>query len=113
MIRHLIAEKSYALTECHLTAAVPDSLVTDLDQMDCPNCRKSLINRGVCPACGENRLVWSAGPVKLNQIADGRLTMRDVETQFYLGCEECSETLKVGISADQVASVLTQVGWRP
>lgn len=111
--RHLILESGYALTECGLTAAVPGTLTNLLERMTCRDCRAALVRKGTCPECGEARLVWSAGPVKLNTVADGRLTMRDVETQFYLGCEECSETLIHSVSADQVAVFLTGQRWRP
>lgn len=116
MIRHLIGGgpgRRDVLTECGETSALPGSLFTDVEHVNCPACRRSLIGRGVCPACEGGPLVWSAGPVKLNTVADGRLTMRDVETQFYLGCEECSETLIHSVSADQVARFLTEETWLP
>lgn len=116
MIRHLIGggpERREVLTECCLTSALPGSLVSEVEDMTCRACRDSLVARGICPNCGEKTLVWSAGPVKLTQVADGRLTMRDVETQFYLGCETCSETLINQVEPDAVAAFLTSAGWRP
>lgn len=116
MIRHLAGggpERRDVLTECSLTSALPGSLVVDVEDMNCRDCRASLVARGVCPECGGGPLVWDAGPVKLNTVADGRLTMRDVETQFWLGCEECSATLVHSVSPDQVAAALTAAGWRP
>lgn len=91
----------------------PDPLTTDLDEVTCRPCREHMVAEGQCSNCGAYRLAWSAGPVKLTRVADGRLTMRDVETQFYLGCEECSETLIHSVSADQVAAFLTSARWRP
>lgn len=116
MIRHLIGggpERRDVLTECCLSAVIPGSLVTDVEDMTCRDCRASLIARGICPACGEARLAWSAGPVKLTSVVDGRLTMGDVETQLYLGCEECSETLITGVTVDQVLPFLNESRWRP
>lgn len=113
MSRHLILESGYALTECGLESAVPGTLTNLLERMTCADCRTALVYKGKCPECGGGPLVWSAGPVKLAPVADGRLTMRDVETQFYLGCEECSETLIHSVSADEVARFLTGSGWRP
>lgn len=113
MTMHLLNGRGYALTECGLVAARRDELTTNLEKMACPNCRAALIRRGTCPNCGEEELTWSAGPVKLNTVADGRLTMRDVETQFHLGCEECSETLIHSVGAEQVADYLTAQKWRP
>jgi len=113
VIRHLILESGYELTECRLTEAVPGTLTNLLERVTCRDCRAALVARGMCPECGEERLVWAAGPVKLNSVVDGRLTMRDVETQFYLGCEECSETLIHSVSPDEVAAYLTAQRWRP
>lgn len=110
---HVYGNRADAITECGLTTVVPREVTHNLDRMGCPDCRRALVARGVCPACGGYRLAWSAGPVKLNTIADGRLTMRDVETQFYLGCDECSETLITGVTADQVLPVLNDARWRP
>lgn len=110
---HLLNQRGDALTECQLPAARRDQLTVELDDMTCTACRDALIRRGVCPECGEEKLAWSAGPVKVNTVADGRLTMRDVETQFYLGCEECSATLIHSVSADQVAQFLNDERWRP
>jgi ribosomal protein S27E len=116
VIRHLVGggpERRDVLTECSLTSALPGSLVTELEDVTCRECRASLVARGICRECGEETLVWSAGPVKLNGVADGRLAVRDVETQFYLGCETCSETLISGVSPDEVAAALTERRWRP
>lgn len=110
---HLYAEKGYAITECGLVAVIPRDVTHELEGMGCTDCRRALVARGVCPECGEKRLAWAAGPVKLNTVVDGRLTMRDVETQLYLGCEECSETLIHGVSVDQVLPLLNEARWRP
>lgn len=112
MIRHLLASGDY-LTECSLTVAIPASLMTELEDVTCDDCRRSLVVQGVCPECGEKALAWSAGPVKLTPVVDGRLTMRDVETQLYLGCESCSETLISGVTIDQVLPMLNETRWRP
>lgn len=111
-MKHLLSG-GYHLTECHLVAAHRDELTDDRGEMDCPSCRAALINRGVCPECGEEKLAWAAGPVKLNPIVNGRLTMNDVETQFYLGCEYCSETLVSGVGPDMVVAALNEHRWRP
>lgn len=112
-MKHLIRAHGYALTVCNLVAARPDELTSALDEMTCTECRTSLIAQGVCPQCGEEKLAWAAGPVKLNTVADGRLTMHDVETTFHLGCEECSETLIHSVSPETVAAFLTEERWRP
>jgi len=116
---HLRNGSSYTGAECRgtwddeLYPEGPTELVTELDQVTCRACKDHMVAEGQCSACGSYRLVWSAGPVKLNGIVDGRLTMHDVETRFYLGCEECSETLIHNVSPDEVAAALTVRRWRP
>lgn len=112
-MKHLLNPRGYALTACNLTAALRGELTEELYEVTCPSCKAALINRGVCPECGEEKLAWAHGPVKLNPIADGRLTMNDVETSFYLGCEYCSETLVSGIGPDMVVAALNEHRWRP
>lgn len=66
-----------------------------------------------CPECGSPELRWDSMPRKLTTIADGQLTMRDVETIFFLGCEECSETVVSEVGPDEVAKYLTSSGFFP
>lgn len=116
MIRHLAGggpERRDVLTECSLTSALPGSLVVDLEAVNCRDCRASLVGRGVCPACGEERLSWGTHPHKLTTVPDGRLTARDLETVFYLACDYCSETVIPLVEPDVVAAALTEARWRP
>lgn len=116
MIRHLIGgvvNRRDVLTECCLTAALPGSLMTDLDDVNCRDCKRSLMMRGICPECGEKKLSWSPHPKKLTGVVDGRLTMNDVTAVFYLACDFCSETLIPEVDLDTVAAALTANGWRP
>jgi hypothetical protein len=116
VIRHLAGggpERRDVLTECSLPSALPGSLTMSMGYMNCPDCRASLISRGICPACGEEALAWDCGTVKLAEVPDGRLRLNEVETQFWLGCETCSETLIHGVSPDEVVKHLTEAGWRP
>lgn len=116
MIRHLYGGapgRRDFLTECGLMSAPGAQLVTELDRCNCPDCHQSMISRGVCPECGEKTLEWGASPHKKVQVADGRLTMNDVETIFYLGCGHCSATLISQVDPEVVAAALTELGWRP
>lgn len=108
-----LAASGYAITECGLTAIRPGDLTADREKMTCRDCRKSLIHQGICPECGEKMLTWSTQPRNKSGVADGRLTMRDVETTFHLGCDGCSETLYTHVDPETVAAVLTEMGWRP
>lgn len=113
MIIHLLNPRGDALTACSLHAARRDRLTTDLEKYTCGDCRTGLIARGVCPCCGEEALTWGVHPHNNSGVADGRLTMRDVETIFYLGCDHCSETLLAHVPAEVVAKALTEMKWRP
>jgi hypothetical protein len=60
-----------------------------------------------CRHCGasNNHLRWHCGQKNTSGVVDGRLRMHDVSTIFYLGCEQCSETLQV-VSGDTIAEYL-------
>lgn len=106
-MRHLLNGRGTALTECRLSAARRDELTTQLAEMTCPSCRAALINRGVCPECGEEKLTWAAFPGARS------LYDWDTETTLHLGCEGCSETLISGVGLDLVVAVLNKHRWRP
>ncbi|HYD60535.1 MAG TPA: hypothetical protein VEC35_09285 [Noviherbaspirillum sp.] len=55
-----------------------------------------------CKECGSTHLTWQTSIVNRSNVQQGRLTTRDVECVFFLGCDDCSETLAT-ISADKVA----------
>lgn len=60
-----------------------------------------------CRHCGagNDQLRWHCGKRNTSGVVDGRLRMHDVSTIFYLGCEQCSETLQV-VSGDTIAELL-------
>lgn len=61
-----------------------------------------------CHHCGTSTFTWYCQAYnKSNHIVDGRLTMHDIDVRFFLGCDECSETLMV-VSGDAVAHLLTE-----
>ena len=61
----------------------------------------------LCPNCGSKYLKWYSGIRKINNIVDNRLSMHDIDVQFHLACENCSETVKI-ISGDEVAKILNE-----
>jgi hypothetical protein len=109
VIRHLLG-RGDVLTDCGLTSALPGTLMSRAEDV---NCRRSMMARGVCPACGEKELAWNAHPKKLTGVADGRLTMNDVTAVFYLSCDYCSETLIPEVDLDDVARFLTEQRYLP
>lgn len=92
-----------------------DIAVTMDEEVTCGKCRVILARRGECPECHETgELAWDHSQVNVSGgVADGRLTMRDVITEFHLGCQNCSATVLSRVHPNQVAEALTVNGWRP
>lgn len=59
-----------------------------------------------CKECGSSDLFWFAQNNVPNGIQQNRLNTHDVKCVFVLGCNECSETLKL-VSADKIAEQMT------
>lgn len=59
-----------------------------------------------CKECGSKSLSWFATNANTSGVQEGRLRTSEVTCQFVLGCDECSETLKV-VSADAIANFLS------
>jgi hypothetical protein len=76
------------------------------EQVSCPACIAARLVRDGCPECESKRLVWGYTPRNTAGVVDGRLRLHDVRVEFYLGCEECSETLAV-VDAEYVARFLS------
>ncbi len=74
------------------------------DALDVP--KPSVIQVTECRECGSTNLTWHCGQKNLAGVTDGRLRLHDVGTEFFLGCDDCSETLRV-VSGDKVAEILT------
>lgn len=58
-----------------------------------------------CKECRSSGLSWNSFPRVTRGVADGRLSANEVETEFVLGCDDCSETLQV-MTASQVVELL-------
>lgn len=58
-----------------------------------------------CRHCGSQDQSWQTHNITRSGIQDGRLKLNEVECLFALGCNRCSETLKV-LSADKVAAMM-------
>ena len=59
-----------------------------------------------CKECGSDDLFWFAQNTVPNGIQQNRLNTHDVKCVFVLGCNNCSETLKL-VSADKIAEQMT------
>ncbi len=60
-----------------------------------------------CPECGSTDTEWHCSQQTNSGVVDGRLRMHDVHTVFFLGCNECSETIRT-IGGDKLARLLTE-----
>ncbi len=58
-----------------------------------------------CKECGSTQLTWFCGKTNRYGPQDGMLSMHDVGVQFFLRCEECSETLQI-VSDDAMLKFL-------
>lgn len=63
---------------------------------------------GCCPECGSRELTWHADTKNCGGAQDGRICMREVAPVFFLGCDECSETIRV-IHGGAIAELLTKM----
>ena len=59
-----------------------------------------------CGECESSDLEWSCTQDTNSGVVDGRLRLNEVHTIFYLGCNNCSETVKV-VSGDKIAAMMT------
>lgn len=74
------------------------------------NIRASSITE--CKECGNTHLTWQTSIINRSNVQQGRLNTSDVECLFFLGCDECSETLQT-ISADNVAGLMNSATVQP
>jgi hypothetical protein len=65
-----------------------------------------LFAAGRCPECGSRKLTWHADTKNYGGVQDGRISMREVGPIFFLGCDNCSKTIRV-TEGDKVAALLT------
>lgn len=59
----------------------------------------------VCRCCGGSQMTWQSSIVNRSEVEQGRLRTNDVECLFFLGCDECSETITT-IRADEIALLM-------
>lgn len=63
-----------------------------------------------CTHCGSTELSWQTFNHNGSGVVDGRLRANEIQCKFVLGCDDCSETLRV-VLADEVAGMLdSQMG---
>lgn len=62
-------------------------------------------NVDLCPNCGSKKHSWDTTVIKNTAVQDGLLKLNETSGLFYLGCDECSETL-LRVSAEDVASYM-------
>ena len=85
--------------------------VTTDQRVSCPGCIAARLVREGCPECESHRLAWGFSPRNHGPAGDGRIRLSEVGVDFYLHCEECSETLAV-VDAEYVAQFLSAMARR-
>jgi len=65
-----------------------------------------------CKECGGTSLTWFAQSENKSGVQEGRLRTHEVSSVFVLGCDDCSETLRV-VSADKMAALLNKPAAQP
>jgi hypothetical protein len=60
-----------------------------------------------CPECGSSDTEWHCSQYTDSGVVDGRLRMHEVKTRFFLGCNSCSETIRI-VGGDELARFLTE-----
>lgn len=76
-----------------LLATGPQQMTTQGEELECGN-------------CGSHALTWAATMRNRSGVVEGRLRTSDVECVFVLGCDDCSETVRI-CTDDDVAARLT------
>ncbi len=66
---------------------------------------ESSVEQKRCRNCDSENLEWGVYTLNSGGAVDGRLKMHDFQCEFFLGCQDCSETILV-VSADDIANVL-------
>lgn len=61
-----------------------------------------------CKNCGSDDLKWFIGTKGPSDVVDGRIRMSEVSAIAYLACEECSETIRVVRSEDEINRMLNR-----
>lgn len=69
---------------------------------------RGLFSDSSCPECGSWELTWHCQPQNRGGVQDGQIKMNEVGVIFFLGCDECSETVRI-IDGDVVAVALTAI----
>lgn len=64
-------------------------------------------SRTTCRHCGGTSLTWATSIINRSAVQQGRLNTHDVECVFFLGCDDCSETMNM-VDADRVAALLNE-----
>ena len=58
-----------------------------------------------CPECNGENLTWESDVKNNGGCVDGKIRLNEVEAIFILGCDNCSETIKV-VQAHKIAECL-------
>jgi hypothetical protein len=66
---------------------------------------KAIFNTKCCTNCGSEELKWQCATQNLGGVQNNMISMNETGVIFFLGCEECSETVKF-VDGDFIAQFL-------
>lgn len=67
----------------------------------------SMLLSAACNKCESLDTEWHCAQHNNSGVVDGRLRINEVGTKFFLGCNHCSETIRI-ISGDDLARLMTE-----
>jgi len=68
----------------------------------------SVFSISYCKECHSESLTWDCRVKSLADIQDGLLKYSELTTEFFLGCDYCSETLAV-VDSDRILKHLNNI----
>lgn len=60
-----------------------------------------------CKECGGSSLSWDSMPRNKSNVVEGRLKTNEVTVDFFLGCDDCSATVRV-VTANEMVQMLNR-----
>ncbi len=61
-----------------------------------------------CPHCGTDNTEWDYRMICNSEVPEGRLRTNEVSVIFYVGCNECSETITI-LRPNQIVNLLNEL----
>ena len=70
--------------------------------------KPNIFNVKKCSNCQSKALSWQCGVQNTGVCQDGQISMNEVKAVFFLGCDDCSETLKI-VDFEKIVSYMNHL----